>query len=201
MIATEILAGSGDALFYVGAWREVEEVKGVEIGGGEGAGRDLALEEFLNRGIGDGLAGVGRSQGRCAGALAMTDGLSGDAVVGELVDEGTRKDKVEEGIDLAAERGVGGILPRCAPEDREDVGAGEEGAVAIGESRGGITAGVTRLARCLVPARRTGLACGTQGDDRPLQKRKTKSGPPRRAGPTRQEKRRRGAAVQGARRF
>jgi hypothetical protein len=67
----------------------------------------------------------------------MTDGLPGDAVFGELVDEGTRKDKVEEGVDLAGERGVGGTVPCRAPEDREDLDAGEEGAVAIGELRGG----------------------------------------------------------------
>jgi hypothetical protein len=64
VIATEILARSGGALFHLGARREVEEAKGVGIGGGEGAGGDLGLEEFLNRGIGDGLAGVRRSQGR-----------------------------------------------------------------------------------------------------------------------------------------
>jgi hypothetical protein len=137
VIATEILARSGGALFHRGAWREVEEVKGVGIGGGEGAGGDFGLEEFLNCGIGDGLARLGRSQGCGADALAMSDGLPGDAVFGELVDEGTGEDKIEEGVDLAGERGVGRILPRCTPEDREDLDAGEQGAVAIGESRGG----------------------------------------------------------------
>jgi hypothetical protein len=63
--------------------------------------------------------------------------LPGDAVFGELVDEGTREDEVEEGVDLAGERSVGEILPRCTPEDREDLDAGEDGAVAIGEPRGG----------------------------------------------------------------
>jgi hypothetical protein len=137
VIATEVLAGSGGALFDVSAWREVEEVKGVGIRGVEGAGRDSGPEEFLNRRIGDGLAGDGRSQGCSTGALTATDGLPGDAVFGELVDEGTREDEVEEGVDLAGERSVGGILPRCTPEDREDLDAGEDGAVAIGEPRGG----------------------------------------------------------------
>ena len=67
----------------------------------------------------------------------MANGLTGDTVLDELVDEGAGEDEIVEGDELLGESGVGGGLPGVAPEDAEDFDVGEERPIAVGELRSG----------------------------------------------------------------
>ncbi len=119
-----------------------------------------------------GLARLGGCEDFCADALAVADGFSGDAVLGELVEKRAGEDEIEEGVHLLAELRVGGVMPGGAPEEGEDFDVGEKRAVAIGEvgrGGGGITnMGVkrndaNRRLRLRFSRRVIGLACGTRG--------------------------------------
>jgi len=138
VISAEILAGGGAVAHGDGsAGREIEEIESVGGGGGKGARVDLRLKHLLDGGIVDGVAGLGRSEIQGTDALAVANGLTGDAVLGELVDEGTAEDEIVEGDELLRESRIGGRLPGVAPEDAEDFGVGEQWPIAVGELRSG----------------------------------------------------------------
>jgi len=67
----------------------------------------------------------------------VANGLTGDTVLDELVNEGAGEDEIVEGDELLGESGVGGGLPGVAPEDAEDFDVGEERPIAVGELRSG----------------------------------------------------------------
>ena len=138
MIAAEILAGrQGARLFHGGAGREIEEVESVRTRGGKYTSAEFGVDKFLNRGIGDRFTRVVRGESGGAYALAVTNGFARDAVFSKLVDEGARKDEIEERVDLAGKNVVRRFLPGLAPENSEDIDARQERAIAVGEMRGG----------------------------------------------------------------
>jgi hypothetical protein len=138
VIAAEILTGGGAVAHGDGgAGREIEEIKSVGGGGGKDASIDLRLKHLLDGGVVDGVAGLGRSEIKGTDARAVANGLAGDAVLSELVDEGTGEDEIEEGDELLGKRSVSSGLPGVAPEDAEDLDVGEQRAIAVSELRGG----------------------------------------------------------------
>jgi len=137
VIAAEILAGGAVAHGDGSAGREIEEIESVGGDGGKDASIDLRLKHLLDGGIVDGVAGLGRSEIEGTDALAVANGLTGDAVLGELVNEGAGEDEIVEGDELLGESGVGAGLPGVAPEDAEDFDVGEERPIAVGELRSG----------------------------------------------------------------
>ena len=138
VIAAEILAGGGAVAHGDGsAGGEIEEIQSVGGDGGKDASIDLRLKHLLDGGIVDGVAGLGRSEIEGTDALAVANGLTGDAVLGELVNEGAGEDEIVEGDELLGESGVGAGLPGVAPEDAEDFDVGEERPIAVGELRSG----------------------------------------------------------------
>ena len=137
VIAAEILAGGGAVAHgHGGAGRKIEEIKSVGGGGGKDASIDLRLKHLLDGGVVDGVAGLGRSEIKGTDARAVANGLAGDAVLSELVDEGTGEDEIEEGDELLGKRSVSSGLPGVAPEDAEDLNVGEQRATAVSELRG-----------------------------------------------------------------
>src|SRR5437588_12962337 len=72
-----------------------------------------------------------------AGAPAVADGIGGNAVLGELIDERAGEDAVEEGVQLWDQVALGRLLPGAAPEDGEDLDSSQQRAVAVGELRPG----------------------------------------------------------------
>ena len=137
VIAAKILATGRTALIHRGAGREKDEVERIDVRGRQGSVCELRFDQGLDRGILDGLAGLGSGENFCADAFAVADIFSGHAVFGELVEQRAGEDEIEEGVHLLAELRVGGFLPGCAPEEGEDFDVGEKRAIAIGEVRRG----------------------------------------------------------------
>jgi hypothetical protein len=107
VIATEILAGGSAALSDLRAGREKNEIDAILGRSREGAGGNFGLHRLLNGGVIDGLAGFRRDEIEGTDAFAVADRFARDAVLGQLIEQGTGEDEIEDGEEFLREGGVG----------------------------------------------------------------------------------------------
>ena len=92
---------------------------------------------MLDGGIRDRVLERGCRDRERADVFAAADGLGGNAVLGELPDQRTGQNEIEESVDLVDERALGSLLPGRPPKDGEDLDRGEQRSVPVGELRRG----------------------------------------------------------------
>jgi len=145
VIAAENFAGGATALGDRDAGRKENEIERVGGCGGQRAGGDLLLQEFLDGGIVNRFSRSRSCEGDGAGARAVADFQTGGAVFAELVEKLAGENEVKELIDLGEQSILRDFIPGGAPEDGEDLHGSQQRSIAIGELGRNLRSGCFRL--------------------------------------------------------